>query len=79
MSTTIPQLPTTAVRNVRPGDQDAATEVEGWLQAYATSRDPVLRERIILPIWTWRTASPAATGTAAGPLLRISSRPPGPG
>ena len=48
MSTTIPQLPTTAVRNVRPGDQDAATEVEGWLQAYATSRDPVLRERIIL-------------------------------
>src|SRR5215216_605462 len=31
------------------------------------------------PIWTWRTASPAATGTAAGPLLRISSRPLGPG
>jgi len=48
VSTTIPQLPTTAVRNVCPGDQDAATEVEGWLQAYATSRDPVLRERIIL-------------------------------
>jgi len=33
---------------VRPDDQAAATAVEGWLQAYATSRDPQLRERIIL-------------------------------
>jgi RNA polymerase sigma factor (sigma-70 family) len=33
---------------VRPGDQEAATQVEAWLQAYATSRDPRLRERIIL-------------------------------
>ena len=48
MSTTIPQLSNHAVLDVRPGDQDAATEVEGWLQAYATSRDPQLRQRIIL-------------------------------
>jgi hypothetical protein len=46
--TTIPQLSNHAVLDVRPGDQDAATEVEGWLQAYATSRDPQLRQRIIL-------------------------------
>jgi hypothetical protein len=37
-----------AVVDVRPGDQDAATTVEAWLQDYATSRDPQLRERIIL-------------------------------
>ena len=48
MSTTIPQLYNHAVLDVRPGDQAAATEVEGWLQAYATSRDPQLRQRIIL-------------------------------
>jgi RNA polymerase sigma-B factor len=48
VSTVIPKLPTTEVVDVRPGDQAATTEVEGWLQAYATSRDPVLRERIIL-------------------------------
>jgi RNA polymerase sigma-B factor len=48
VSTTIPQLPSHAVLEVRPDDQAAATAVEGWLQAYATSRDPQLRERIIL-------------------------------
>jgi RNA polymerase sigma-B factor len=46
--TTIPQLPEHAVVDVRPGDQDAANAVEEWLQDYATSRDPQLRERIIL-------------------------------
>jgi hypothetical protein len=45
--TTILQLPH-AVVDVHPGDQDAATTVEAWLQDYATSRDPQLRERIIL-------------------------------
>jgi RNA polymerase sigma-B factor len=44
VSTTIPH----AVVDVRPGDQAAAAEVEGWLQAYATNGDPRLRERIIL-------------------------------
>ena len=48
MSTTIPLRPDHAVVDVRPGDQAAATEVEGWLQDHATSRDPVLRDRIIL-------------------------------
>jgi len=47
VTTTIPQLPR-AVVDVRPGDQDAATAVEAWLQDYATSRNPQLRERIIL-------------------------------
>jgi RNA polymerase sigma-B factor len=42
------QLPDHAVLDVRPGDQAAATAVEGWLQAYASSRDPQLRQRIIL-------------------------------
>jgi RNA polymerase sigma-B factor len=48
VSTTIPQRLDDTVVDVRLGDQHAATVVEGWLQAYATSRDPVIRERIIL-------------------------------
>jgi RNA polymerase sigma-B factor len=49
VSTPISQHPDDAVViDVCPGDQDAATQVEEWLRAYATSRDPVLRERIIL-------------------------------
>jgi RNA polymerase sigma-B factor len=48
VSTTIPQLPNHAVVDIRPGDQAAATEADTWLQAYAASRDPELRERIIL-------------------------------
>jgi len=46
VTTTIPH--DHAVVTVRPGDQDAANAVEEWLQDYATSRDPRLRERIIL-------------------------------
>jgi RNA polymerase sigma-B factor len=48
VSTTIPELPTTEVLDVRPGDRAATAQVAGWLRSYATSRDPVLRERIIL-------------------------------
>jgi len=48
VSATIPQLPSHAVMDVRPGDQDAATQVDAWLQDYAISRDAVLREQIIL-------------------------------
>ena len=48
MSTTIPQLPDHAVLDVNPGDQAAADEVDAWLQDYASSRDPGLREQIIL-------------------------------
>jgi len=48
VSSTLPQLPFAAGVDVRPGDHDAATAIEAWLQPYATSRDPVLRERITL-------------------------------
>jgi RNA polymerase sigma-B factor len=48
VSTTIAQHPNHAIIDVRPGDQAAATEVGAWLHAYATSRDPRLRERIIM-------------------------------
>jgi RNA polymerase sigma-B factor len=69
VSTTIRQLPDYAVVHVLPGDQAASTTVEGWLQEYATSRDPELRERIILAYlgladrlasryWTSRGTSP---------------------
>ena len=48
MSATLPQLPNHALLEIRPGDEEAETAVEGWLGEYATSRDPVLREQIIL-------------------------------
>jgi RNA polymerase sigma-B factor len=48
VSTTLPEVSDDAVLEVLPGDQDAATEVNGWLLEYATSGDPRLRERIIL-------------------------------
>jgi RNA polymerase sigma-B factor len=48
VSTTIPQLPGAVVVDVQPGDKEAATAVDGLLREYATSRDPVLRQRIIL-------------------------------
>ena len=48
MSTAIAQLPDHAVLDVHPGDRAAAAEVEAWVQNYATSRDPQLREQIIL-------------------------------
>jgi RNA polymerase sigma-B factor len=48
VTTTIPQLSDRPVLDVRPGDQGAATQVDAWLQDYATSRDPGLREQIIL-------------------------------
>jgi RNA polymerase sigma-B factor len=47
VSATLFQLPNDVV-DVQPGDQAATTAVEEWLQAYATSRDPQLRERIIV-------------------------------
>ena len=48
MSATIPQLPNHALLEIRPGDEEAETAVQGWLGEYAISRDPVLRERITL-------------------------------
>ena len=48
MSATAAQAPIGEVMVVRPGDTAAASQVDGWLQDYAASRDPLLRERIIL-------------------------------
>jgi RNA polymerase sigma-B factor len=48
VSTTVFELPDHAALDVRPGDQAAAAEVDAWLRDYATSRDPDLRERVIL-------------------------------
>src|SRR5215216_708196 len=44
-----------AVVDVRPGDQDAATTVEAWLQDYATSRDPSCGSGSSWPTWAWPT------------------------
>jgi hypothetical protein len=41
-------LPTDDVVDVPPGDRVAETAGANWLLEYAVSRDPVLRERIIL-------------------------------
>ena len=46
--TAVVPLPTDEVVDVRPGDQVAETAGAYWLLEYAVSRDPVLRERIIL-------------------------------
>ena len=48
MSATLSPPSNDAVLDVRPGDHNAATRVERWLQDYANSGDPVLREQIIL-------------------------------
>jgi RNA polymerase sigma-B factor len=48
VSATLSQLLNHAVVDVRPSDHDATIEVDAWLQAYAVSRDPKLRQRIIL-------------------------------
>jgi RNA polymerase sigma-B factor len=48
VSATLSPPPNHAVVDVRPGDLDTATEVDGWLQEYAVSRDPQLREKIVL-------------------------------
>jgi RNA polymerase sigma-B factor len=48
VSATLSPLPNHAVVDVRPGDLHTATEVDSWLQEYAVSRDPQLRQQIIL-------------------------------
>jgi RNA polymerase sigma-B factor len=48
MSATAAQVPIDEVMAVRPGDTAAASAVDGWLLEFAASRDPVLRQRIIL-------------------------------
>jgi len=46
--TAVVPLPTDEVVDVRPGDQVAETAGAYWLLEYAVSRNPVLRERIVL-------------------------------
>jgi RNA polymerase sigma-B factor len=48
VSTITWQFPSIQVTDVRPGDHAAASTVDGWLRDYASTRDPELRERIIL-------------------------------
>jgi RNA polymerase sigma-B factor len=48
VSATTSPLLAEPVTSVGPADRTAAAEVDGWLQDYADSRDPQLRERIIL-------------------------------
>jgi RNA polymerase sigma-B factor len=48
VSASLSQLPDHAGMDVRPGDQHTTTAVDAWLQEYATSRDPQLRQQIIL-------------------------------
>jgi hypothetical protein len=79
VSTTLFQLPDHAVVDVRPGDQDAATTVEAWLQDYATSRDPQLRERIILAYLGVADRLARRFRDSRGPAPRTWSRPLGPG
>jgi DNA-directed RNA polymerase specialized sigma subunit len=47
MSATATQAPSGEAMAVRPGDTAAAGQHDGWLQDYASSRDPLLREQII--------------------------------
>ena len=46
--TAVVPLPIDDVIDVRPGDRVAETAGASWLGEYAVSRDPVLRERIVL-------------------------------
>jgi RNA polymerase sigma-B factor len=48
VSASLSQLPDHAGIDVGPGDQHATTAVDSWLQEYATSRNPHLRQQIIL-------------------------------
>jgi len=48
VSATTSHLLAESVISVGPADRVAAAEVDSWLQDYAESRDPALRERIIL-------------------------------
>ena len=79
MSAIVPEHPDNAVFHVQPGDQDAATEVEAWLQAYATSRDPGVREQIILAYLGLADRLAKRFRHSRAPLPRTSPRPPGRG
>jgi hypothetical protein len=76
------------VLDVRPGDEEAAEQVEEWLPEFQLTHDPELRERIILayrrgpagPARPARRPEPGSTdpGFARrivdGSVLRVSGR-----
>ena len=68
-STATTRLPTDNEVAVRPGDSASAAEVEGWLRDYAASRDPELRERIILAYLGLADRRAARYGTSRGTTL----------
>jgi RNA polymerase sigma-B factor len=61
---------------VRPGDTAAANRVDGWLQDYASRRDPVLRERIILAYIGLADRLADRYRHSRGTTPRICARPP---
>ena len=75
MSATISELPNHAVLDVGPGDQLAGTAVEGWVGAYTTSRDPQLRERIILAYLGLADRLTSRYRTSRGPTQRVTVIP----
>jgi hypothetical protein len=79
MSATAGQASIGEVMVVRPDDTAAANQVDGRLQVYAISRDPVLRERIILAYLGLADRLADRYRAAAGPASRICARPPGSG
>ena len=74
--TAVVPLPTDEVVDIRPGDKVVAGVGDAWLFHYASSRDPALRERIILAYLGLADRLAAAIGTAAEPSPRISPRRP---
>jgi hypothetical protein len=79
VSTTITASRDHPVAEVRSGGQEAATKVEEWLQDYATSRDPRLRERIILAYLGLADRLASRFRHSHGTSPRTCARPPGPG
>jgi hypothetical protein len=64
---------------VRPGDDAAASEVDGWLQDSATSHDPALRQRIILAYLDLADRLANRYRQNRGTTPRTCARPPEPG
>jgi RNA polymerase sigma-B factor len=74
VSTTIPQPPNPDVLDVRPGDEDAATQVRPGSGSTPPAAIPCSESGSSWPTWVWLIGWPAATATAAGPPPRTWSR-----
>jgi hypothetical protein len=71
--TAVVPLPADEDVDVRPGDRVAETAGANWLLEYAVSRDPALRERIILA-YAWTSVMPERS-----PVRRVAGYPRSPG